>query len=69
MPFSSSKLYRAGLRGWKFGIMPIKFGKGIIGVSDRGRRISCLGSRLSGGGMRCFETNISCDYYDSWMEG
>ena len=50
-------------------MMPMKLGSGIMGVSDRGRLIWCLGRRLNGGGMRCLETRTSCDYYDYWMDG
>jgi len=47
----------------------MKLGRGIIGVNDLGLLTSCLGNKLNGGGMRCLETKISCDYYDYWMEG
>ena len=57
------------LSGWKLGIIPMKLGRGNIGVNDRGRRIWYLGNKLSGGGIKCFDTKISCDYYDYCIEG
>ena len=49
-------------KGWKFGIIPTKLGRGSIGVRDFGLWLIGLGSSISGGGMRCFDARKSKDY-------
>lgn len=64
--FSYSNLFCKGLsKGWKWGIIPINAGRGIIGSKDLGSLSVCLGRSIRGGGIRCFETRISWDYSDS----
>lgn len=56
-------------RGWKFGIIPRKAGKGIMGVRDFGLWLMGLGRSIRGGGIRCLETRMSNDYYSSLSSG
>lgn len=52
-------------KGWKFGIMPTKEGRGIIGVKDFGLWLMGLGKSIRGGGIKCLETKKSKDYSSS----
>lgn len=51
-------------RGWKLGIIPTKDGRGSIGINDFASLSVAFGNNIKGGGIKCFETKTSWDYYD-----